>query len=30
MTKHKREDCKISAVKYYFYNDVCKICDCQK
>ena len=37
MTKHKREDYKISAVKYYLNNDkgdgykkTCKIFDCKK
>ena len=37
MTKHKTEDYKISAVKYYLNNDkgdrykkTCKIFDCKK
>ncbi len=35
MTKHKREDYKISAVKYYLnngdgYKKTCKIFDCKK
>ena len=37
MTKHKTEDYKISAVKYYFNNEngdrykkTCKIFDCKK
>ena len=36
MTKHKTEDYKISAVKYYFndkgdgYKKTCKIFDCKK
>ena len=37
MTKHKTEDYKISAVKYYLnndrgdgYNKTCKIFDCKK
>jgi len=30
MSKHKSEDYKISAVKYYLNNDVCKIFDCPK
>jgi len=37
MTKHKTEDYKISAVKYYLNNDkgdgymkICKIFDCKK
>ena len=37
MTKHKREDYKFSAVKYYLNNDrgdgykkTCKIFDCKK
>jgi transposase-like protein len=35
MSKHKSEDYKLSAVKYYINNqvsldDVCKIFDCHK
>jgi hypothetical protein len=35
MSKHKSDDYKLSAVKYYFNNkvsldDVCKIFDCPK